>query len=83
MYCFAGEFTNGKPGEFKTIIVFDCRGIEPIDFSPRDGWIAVAEDSGTTFEDVDLSEKEWVDYDEKTKQSVGIYDIESKFIRQK
>lgn len=63
--------------------MFDCRGIEPIDFSPREGWIAVAEDSGTTFEDVDLSEKEWVDYDEKTKQSVGIYDIESKFIRQK
>ena len=22
-------------GSFKTIVAFDCRGIEPVDFSPR------------------------------------------------
>lgn len=22
-------------GKFKTIVVFDCRGVEPIEFSPR------------------------------------------------
>ena len=22
----------------KTIVVFDCRGLEPVDFSPRMGW---------------------------------------------
>lgn len=63
--------------------MFDCRGIEPTAFSPRDGWIAVAEESGKVFEDVDLTEKEWVDYDDKTNQSVGIYEIESQFVKQK
>ena len=24
--------------KFKTIAIFDCRGLEPIDFDPRDGW---------------------------------------------
>lgn len=36
---------------------------------------------GTKFNDVDLTEKEWVEYDEKNKTSVGIYDFESKFIK--
>ena len=24
--------------QFKTIIAFDCRGMEPVEFSPRNGW---------------------------------------------
>ena len=24
--------------KFKTIVVFDCRGLEPVEFSPRNGW---------------------------------------------
>jgi hypothetical protein len=24
--------------KFKTIVVFDCRGVEPVEFSPRNGW---------------------------------------------
>ena len=24
--------------KFKTMVVFDCRGLEPVDFSPREGW---------------------------------------------
>jgi hypothetical protein len=34
--------------------------------------------SGARFEDVDLSEKEWMDYDEKLGESIGIYDLEYK-----
>ena len=26
--------------KFKTIVVFDCRGVEPIDFSPRVSYIS-------------------------------------------
>ena len=26
--------------DFKTIVVFACRGLEPVDFDPRDGWKA-------------------------------------------
>ena len=35
-------------------------------------------ETGTVFEDVDLSDLEWTDYDEKTSQPVEIMDIESK-----
>lgn len=47
----------------------------------QDGWSAVAEDSSHVYTEVDLSEKEWVDWDEKMKQSVGIYDAEHQFVR--
>lgn len=47
----------------------------------QDGWSAVAEDSGHVYTEVDLSEKEWVDWDEKMKQSVGIYNAEHQFVR--
>ncbi|XP_069686945.1 UPF0587 protein CG4646 isoform X2 [Periplaneta americana] len=74
-------YTKADHEKFKTIVVFDCRGVELVDCEFRDGWSAVAEDSGHVFPEVDLSEKEWVEWDEKTKQSVGIYSIEHQFVR--
>lgn len=38
---------------------------------------------GKTFEDVDLTEKEWVDYDEKNQTSVGVYELEWQFVKVK
>ena len=43
----------------------------------QDGF-TVTSKSGAVFEDVDLSEKEWMDYDEKLGESIGIYDLEWK-----
>lgn len=74
------KYTDKDQGHFKTIVVFDCRGIEPVEFQPGEGWIAKAQESGKIFENVDLSEKEWVEYDEKAQNSVGIYELESNFI---
>ncbi|CAF0713683.1 unnamed protein product [Brachionus calyciflorus] len=65
---------------FKTIIVFDCRGYLPVEFEFLGGWLAQGEESGTKFE-VDLKEKEWADYDEKSKSSVGIYELEHQFVK--
>lgn len=70
-------------GKFKTIVSFDCRGVEPIDFLPKAGWIVRATENGQTFVNVDLSEDDWVEYDNKNKFSVGIYDFESGFIKLK
>ncbi|XP_076247435.1 CXXC motif containing zinc binding protein [Calliopsis andreniformis] len=67
--------------KFQTIVVFDCRGLEPSDFSAREGWTAKAVDDGKEFTEVDLSEGEWADYCDKIKKPVGIYDIEHKFER--
>lgn len=81
-YYNTGSYTNSDDGKFKSIVTFDCRGIEPIEFQPSEGWKAKVEESGSVF-DVDLSEKEWVDYDEKIKNSVGISEFESQFVKVK
>jgi len=78
-----GKFTSENQNKFQTIVTFDCRGIEPIDFNPNVGWIAKVEGSSTVYHDIDLSQKEWVEYDTKIKESVGIYDFEHQFIKVK
>ncbi|GAQ82592.1 hypothetical protein KFL_001160260 [Klebsormidium nitens] len=60
------------------VACFDCRGMEPIEFFPREGWVAEGVESGKKFE-VDLTELEHVDYDEKAKESVGVYNVEHSF----
>ncbi|UJR08449.1 hypothetical protein I4U23_012719 [Adineta vaga] len=70
--------------KFKTIVIFDCRGIEPIDWQPGDGWTCQGVESNTKFKAIDLSEnKEWMDYDEKTKEAVTINELEFKFVKVK
>ena len=78
MITISGEYTSDDQGSFKTIATFDCRGVEPVEFSPRSGWIVKCIES--SFNDADLSEKEWVEYDEKAQVSVGIYEFESRFL---
>ncbi|XP_012259684.2 CXXC motif containing zinc binding protein [Athalia rosae] len=73
------SYTTDDQGKFKTLAIFDCRGIEPSDFSAREGWVAKAIDGGKEFKDVDLSEGEWADYCEKIANPVGIYEIEHRF----
>ena len=70
------SYNNADSNKLKSIVTFDCRGMEPVEFSPRDGWTCQGykddeedgegQNTGTVFEDVDLSDKEWADYDEKS-----------------
>lgn len=76
------SFIANDQDKFQTIVIFDCRGIEPSDFSAREGWIAKTI-NGKEFTDADLTEGEWVDYCDKIKEPVGIYEIEHKFERMK
>lgn len=78
-----GKFVSEHQNKFQTIVTFDCRGIEPVDFSPGVGWIAKVEGSNNKYRDIDLSQKEWVEYDTNIKESVGIYDFEHKFVKVK
>lgn len=83
MAVLKAAYTADDAGKFKTIVAFDCRGVEPVEFSPRSGWLVKSAENGQSFEDVDLSEDDWVEYDNKNKISVGIYDFESTFIKLK
>jgi len=89
------SYDHADGGRFKTIVAFDCRGLEPVDFSPRNGWTClgfkVSEDeeedeskpSGTVFNDVDLSEDDWADYDEKSEEATMISEMKSQFVKLK
>ena len=72
---------------WKTVVVVDCRGVEPVEFSPRNGWAARGwkdgEESGTSFEDVDLSEGDWEDYDDKLQEAARISEFESRLVQVK
>lgn len=46
--------------------------------SMQDGF-QVESSKGTKYPDVDLSEGEWVEYDEKVGDSIGVYELEHKF----
>lgn len=80
---FAAAYTADDAGSYKTVVVFDCRGVEPFDFSPRAGWLVQSSENGQSFEDVDLSEDDWVEYDQKNNNSVGVYEFASQFIKLK
>uniref|UniRef100_A0A3B5LK84 CXXC motif containing zinc binding protein n=1 Tax=Xiphophorus couchianus TaxID=32473 RepID=A0A3B5LK84_9TELE len=67
--------------KFKTMVQFECRGLEPVDFQPQAGFAAEGAETGTPFPEVNLLEKDWNDYDDKAKESVGIYEVTHRFIK--
>ncbi|KAG0743375.1 hypothetical protein G6F57_009721 [Rhizopus arrhizus] len=66
------KYNIEQNGKFQQIAQFDCRGLELVDFQPRDSWLAKGAESDTVFNDIDLSEGEWAEYDEKSGEPVGI-----------
>ena len=74
-------YTADDNEKFKSVVVLDCRGVEPVDFFPGQGYKCAGVESGSQFNDINLEEGEWVDYDEKVATSVGIYSVEHQFIK--
>nr|CAD7587796.1 unnamed protein product [Timema genevievae] len=74
------EYTKDDNENFKTIIVFDCRGLEPVDVQFKDGWSIVSE-SNKTFENCNIKDGDWVEFDEKLKLPVTLYDMKAKFVK--
>ena len=63
-----------QSGAWVAVAAFECRGVEPIAWHPKDEFV-VRCGSGTTFRDVDLSEGEWYEYDEASGESIGVVDV--------
>ncbi|KAJ4797189.1 UPF0587 protein [Rhynchospora pubera] len=70
--------TQGQSGQYTRLMIFDCRGFEPVEFSFGDGWKAESISGETTFE-MDLSEGDFADYDEKSECPVGISNLKAVF----
>ena len=74
-----GKYVDEKGPGAQKIVVFDCRGGEPIKLQLDNQWKAVGSgDSRHGFDEVDLSQ-DWADYDEKAQISVMISEVEATF----
>lgn len=71
--------TSDDHGSFVPLVGFDCRGVEPIAWYPKDEFIAVGSSGQVWNEGVDLSELEWYEYDQKSGESVSITGLEYEF----
>ncbi|EDR14946.1 uncharacterized protein LACBIDRAFT_300570 [Laccaria bicolor S238N-H82] len=71
---------DSENGQLKQLLVIECRGLEFIGFDPRGIWKCKGM-KGSVFSEVDLTEGEWNDYDEKAALPVGISDIGSTWSR--
>ncbi|KAI8969062.1 hypothetical protein BDF20DRAFT_827477, partial [Mycotypha africana] len=77
------KYDAENSGKFQQIAQFDCRGMELVDFQPKEPWSAKGLETNSVFEDIDLTEGEWADYDEKAGEPVAINNIEVEFRTEK
>lgn len=83
-------YEQTEPPKAQKIIEFDCRGLEFVEFKPevsqsflmsasqltlQGEWLADGVDSKTKFSEIDLTEGEWFDYDEKAGEEVNIKEL--------
>ncbi|KAK0257057.1 hypothetical protein LTS16_003301 [Friedmanniomyces endolithicus] len=68
-------YPQQSPAKAKNILTLDCRGLEFVEFKADGAWKARGVESGTKFADIDLTEGEWFDYDEKAGEEVSIKDV--------
>ncbi|KAF9076188.1 hypothetical protein BDP27DRAFT_1314033 [Rhodocollybia butyracea] len=71
---------NAENGQLAPFLKIECRGLEFIGFDPSGIWKCIGT-KGSIFSEVDLSEKEWTDYDEKALLPVGISEFGSEWSR--
>lgn len=58
------------------ILEIDARGVDFNEFIPEGKFACVGAESGTKFNEIDLSDNEWFDYDEKSGEEVSITDVQ-------
>jgi len=53
------------------LIAFECRGLEPVRWTPTGPYYGKA-DGGGSWDDIDLKNEDWCEYDEKLDIPVGV-----------
>lgn len=76
------SYNADKSGSFVPILAIECRNIEPIAWYPGFDFIIESE-GGTKFNEADLSDKDWADYDEDNDMSVGVTNLEYEIVPSK
>jgi hypothetical protein len=71
-----GDYTEDANGQYATVALFECRGLELVSYVPGMDFSAESTGGGK-FEEVDMSEGDWADYDEDNDLAVSITNLES------
>mmetsp|Transcript_12943 Transcript_12943/g.47326 ORF Transcript_12943/g.47326 Transcript_12943/m.47326 type:complete len:167 (+) Transcript_12943:118-618(+) len=72
------SYTRADSGAMVPIVAFDCRGVEPTAWYPQSGFQVVSEKGGV-FDDVDLKEGDWTEYDDENDLAVSILEVGHEF----
>lgn len=70
------KLTTETNNKWVKILEIDARGVEFKKFIPEGRWECVGAESGTKFNEVDLEDLEWHDYDEELKEEVSVVEAE-------
>ncbi|OBA20570.1 hypothetical protein METBIDRAFT_43948 [Metschnikowia bicuspidata var. bicuspidata NRRL YB-4993] len=62
-------------GKWVNLLEIDARGADFIDFIPEGRWVCEALNSTSIFDEVDLEDGEWYDYDDNKGQEVSVTDF--------
>eukprot|EP00771_Trimastix_marina_P000699 gnl/Trimastix_PCT/1722.p2 GENE.gnl/Trimastix_PCT/1722~~gnl/Trimastix_PCT/1722.p2 ORF type:complete len:153 (-),score=34.15 gnl/Trimastix_PCT/1722:60-518(-) len=78
MNILSEEKVYSHPGDFQRMGVIEGRGLEITRWAVASGFTATAE--GAHFEEVDLSEGDWADFNDEANEPVGIYNVETRVV---
>lgn len=74
-------YTIADSGKAVRLLEIDSRGIDFVSFKADGKFECTGEESNTKFQDVDLEDNEWYDYDDKAGSEVSITNIEWAFTK--
>ncbi|KAI4913178.1 hypothetical protein J4E85_010911 [Alternaria conjuncta] len=70
------SYEQSDPPKKTNILMFDCRGLEFVEFIAEGEFLATGTESGTKFSGIELPDGEWYDYDEKSGEEVSVTNVE-------
>lgn len=75
------KYTIEDSGKDVRMVEIDARGLDVVEFIPVGKFSAKGAETTTKFEEVDLEDGEWYDYDEKANEEVSITDASWSFAK--
>lgn len=75
------KYTVEDDSKLVPILQIDARGLDLSDFVAEGRFECKGLNSGTTFNEVDLSDGEWYDYDDKVSEEVSVTEIKWEILR--
>lgn len=74
-------FEDSEEGKKVAILDVECRGMELVKFIPQGDFQCKGAESSTKFEEIDLTEGEFYDYDDNKGEEVSITEVEWEIAR--